>query len=192
MCGACPLGDAFELLDNQPAADVVAVVRCKDCKYRDAGKGFCEGRGWPMQLVPDDGFATKGKGADRRMSVLVKGIDMPKSCRECHFLSYAYNVPLCSVTRQIPTYPLRETLDQALSKRMNNCPLVEGTEEVRHGRWLSFEFGDERWHKCSICGTADEYINHLGHVAIRRYCPKCGASMDEVEEKINEAITEKR
>lgn len=62
------------------------------------------------------------------MSVLVKGMKTPKSCRECPFLSYAYNVPLCSVTRQIPTYPLSETLEQALSKRMNNCPLEEVEE----------------------------------------------------------------
>ena len=51
------------------AADVVEVVRCKDCKHRDAENGFCEGRGWPMQLVPDDGFCDKGHpncGADMR------------------------------------------------------------------------------------------------------------------------------
>ena len=34
------------------------------------------------------------------MSVLVKGIDMPKSCGECHFLAYPFNVPVCSVTRE--------------------------------------------------------------------------------------------
>ena len=37
------------------------IIRCKDCKHRDAKKGFCEGRGWPMQLVPDDGFCDKGE-----------------------------------------------------------------------------------------------------------------------------------
>lgn len=40
------------------------IVRCKDCKYRDAESGFCEGRGWPMQLVPDDGFCNKGKRSE--------------------------------------------------------------------------------------------------------------------------------
>lgn len=40
------------------------IVRCKDCKYRDAEDGFCEGRGWPMQLVPDDGFCNKGKRSE--------------------------------------------------------------------------------------------------------------------------------
>ena len=42
-----------------PAADVVPVVRCKDCKFRD-NDDFCTGRGFPYQLVPDDGFCDKG------------------------------------------------------------------------------------------------------------------------------------
>ncbi len=36
------------------------LVRCKDCKYR-AEDDFCTGRGWPHQLVADDGFCEKGK-----------------------------------------------------------------------------------------------------------------------------------
>lgn len=51
----------YEWLNEQPTIDAVPVVRCKDCKHRDAEKGFCEGRGWPMQLVPDDGFCDKGE-----------------------------------------------------------------------------------------------------------------------------------
>ena len=45
-----------EKMDN-----VATVVRCKDCKHRDAENGFCKGRGWPMQLVPDNGFCDKGE-----------------------------------------------------------------------------------------------------------------------------------
>lgn len=37
------------------------LVRCKNCEYRDPGTGLCEGRGWPMQLVPGDGFCDRGK-----------------------------------------------------------------------------------------------------------------------------------
>lgn len=37
------------------------LVRCKDCKHRDVENGSCKGRGWPMQLVPDDGFCDKGE-----------------------------------------------------------------------------------------------------------------------------------
>lgn len=49
---------------NVPSADAVPVVRCKDCKHRYAENGFCEGRGWPMQLVPEDGFCDKGKRSE--------------------------------------------------------------------------------------------------------------------------------
>lgn len=48
------------ILNQLPAADVVEVVRCRDCKYR-AEDDFCTGRGWPDQLVADDGFCEKGK-----------------------------------------------------------------------------------------------------------------------------------
>lgn len=42
------------------AEDVVPVVRCKECKFRE-NDDFCTGRGFPYQLVPDDGFCDKGK-----------------------------------------------------------------------------------------------------------------------------------
>lgn len=48
------------LFEQLPSADAVEVVRCKDCKYRDADD-FCTGRGYPNVLVPDDGFCDKGE-----------------------------------------------------------------------------------------------------------------------------------
>ncbi len=48
-----------------PTIDAVPVVRCKDCKHRDAENGLCEGRGWPMQLVPYDGFCDKGERSEK-------------------------------------------------------------------------------------------------------------------------------
>ena len=50
---------ASDLEDIEPA-DVVPVVRCKDCKFRE-NDDFCTGRGFPYQLVPDDGFCDKGE-----------------------------------------------------------------------------------------------------------------------------------
>lgn len=47
-----------------PAADVVEVVRCGECAntFRsEAPALWCVGRGWPMQMVPLDGFCDKGK-----------------------------------------------------------------------------------------------------------------------------------
>ena len=59
MCVSCPLGDAFELLDNQPA---VEVVRCRECAYRkheQPGMVYCPHMigGW----VCEDWFCAGGK-----------------------------------------------------------------------------------------------------------------------------------
>lgn len=56
-------GTAVEIEDASDV-DVVEVIRCKDCKHRDAENCLCEGRGWPMQLVPDDGFCDKGERSE--------------------------------------------------------------------------------------------------------------------------------
>ena len=53
------------------------------------------------------------------------------------------------------------------------------------GEWVPFEYGDERWHKCTACGVADRYIEYVERpngttgklVAIRNFCPNCGARM---------------
>ena len=56
-------GEAREILNSiqQLPSAQPEIIRCKDCKHRDVEKGFCEGRGWPMQLVPDNGFCDKGE-----------------------------------------------------------------------------------------------------------------------------------
>ena len=56
--------DVWRELENAPTIDAVPVVRCKDCKHRDTENGLCEGRGWPMQLVPDDGYCDKGERSE--------------------------------------------------------------------------------------------------------------------------------
>ena len=57
---AATIGTFADRIKALPSAQQ-EIVRCKDCKHRDAETGFCEGRGWPMQLVPDDGFCDKGE-----------------------------------------------------------------------------------------------------------------------------------
>ena len=51
---------AWQQIEDLPSAQP-EIIRCKDCKHRNAENGFCEGRGLPMQLVPDDGFCDKGE-----------------------------------------------------------------------------------------------------------------------------------
>lgn len=52
--------DAIRIIESLEPADVVPVVRCKNCKFRE-NDDFCTGRGFPYQLVPDDGFCDKGE-----------------------------------------------------------------------------------------------------------------------------------
>lgn len=66
---------------------------------------------------------------------------------------------------------------------------IVDVEPIRHGHWIPYEYGDYHWHKCSVCGVADKYIETVhrdGYIdkdmeSIRHYCPNCGAKMDEVE-----------
>ena len=63
---------------------------------------------------------------------------------------------------------------------LDNCDVEFAP--VKHGKWTRYEFStNNRWRKCSVCGMGDEYINEFGIVAIRNYCPNCGAKMDKVE-----------
>lgn len=63
LCGKCAVLTAIKLFEAIPAADVVEVVRCRDCKHR-LDNDFCSGRGWPMGQVPDDGYCDHGKRKD--------------------------------------------------------------------------------------------------------------------------------
>lgn len=45
-CKSCGVNDMREYLEDAPTADVVEVVRCKDCKWQDKGKNECES--WNM------------------------------------------------------------------------------------------------------------------------------------------------
>lgn len=68
-----------------------------------------------------------------------------------------------------------------------NAPSVADRPQ---GEWVPFEYGDERWHKCTACGVADRYIEYVERpngttgklVAIRNYCPNCGAKMKGADE----------
>lgn len=55
-------------------------------------------------------------------------------------------------------------------------------EEVKHGHWINKGFEPVR---CSVCGITVDAINGIPW-AIKsfKYCPYCGAKMDEVEDDI--------
>lgn len=59
-----------EILSEMPAADVVSVVRCGECKYQDKGENECEAwnlcgyRPWLHIPTEDDAFCSKGERKD--------------------------------------------------------------------------------------------------------------------------------
>ena len=60
--GSAELVEACEMAIKAFEIHLYAIVSCKDCRYRD-NDGFCNGRGFPAQLVADDGFCDRGKEA---------------------------------------------------------------------------------------------------------------------------------
>ena len=49
-------------------------------------------------------------------------------------------------------------------------------QEVRHGKWISNGLPGYKWScHCSECGWIDKYPFHDPY----KYCPDCGAKMDE-------------
>ena len=62
-CRACGTGDAIDIIEDAPAADVAPVVRCKDCKHswEDIG-GLCCSHGACVDLtVPGDFYCAYGE-----------------------------------------------------------------------------------------------------------------------------------
>lgn len=56
----------YAVLDTFPAADVVEVVRCKDCKYfgRDLGYGKHDCKKYEMPYCLEDDFCSYGERKD--------------------------------------------------------------------------------------------------------------------------------
>ena len=58
--------DALHVIDSIPAADVIKVVRCKDCKHCDPENHHCDhhmGTAAPLRRNPDD-FCSYGERKD--------------------------------------------------------------------------------------------------------------------------------
>lgn len=108
------------------------------------------------------------------MSVLVKGWSVPvNGCCGCHFRTGKY----CGIldrNERVLEYAEKYT-------RPDNCPLVEVSTPVKHGKFIGTEYdgyadGNPVYYewKCSECGCVFE-----GEEPTYRYCPNCGCRMDE-------------
>ena len=67
-CRACGTGDAIDIIEDAPAADVAPVVRCKDCEHlvnaTVNGNGFLICDISDMEIALDD-FCSYGERRDK-------------------------------------------------------------------------------------------------------------------------------
>lgn len=60
-------------------------------------------------------------------------------------------------------------------------PTVDA-EPVRHGHWITNEWFDgDEYYSCSACGCDWFCTEETPHVSNMKYCPECGAKMDELD-----------
>ena len=66
----------------------------------------------------------------------------------------------------------------AANKWNRRADEANGAERIPHGCWQPSEIPHEKY-VCSHCGGACWYYDYEGIVARSRFCPNCGAKMDE-------------
>ena len=92
------------------------------------------------------------------MSIIIQGIEMPKSCIDCPCHDGEWGC--CNITNNYIGFD---------ENRPQDCPLKEVTPAI-HAHWILKDTGLP---ECSHCGGCCLYMAD--------YCPNCGAKMD-VEE----------
>lgn len=62
------------------------------------------------------------------------------------------------------------------------CPHAVEAEPIRHGKWKQWDsYGFEDTYECTACGESFVLIEGTPITNRYKYCPSCGAKMDEVE-----------
>lgn len=96
------------------------------------------------------------------MSILIKNMDMPKTCVGCVLERGGY----CEGFE----FPRAIKFKTDHITRMDWCPLIE----LPHGKWIFDDFdGDGLDYECSLCGIYQRKRS--------TFCPSCGAKMDADE-----------
>lgn len=67
-----------------------------------------------------------------------------------------------------------------VTNSIRNAPTIDA-EPVRHGRWIQNKTIPAYYH-CSICRVAHKMHASCNKYVMLRYCPYCGAKMDEKED----------
>lgn len=86
------------------------------------------------------------------MSILIKGMEMPKNCDDCFFIERGYP-DWCS----LPQITNGEDEINDTKKRPDWCPLVELPE--KHGRLIDADAMIDLWKGCRIDGYIEPLLN---------------------------------
>lgn len=114
------------------------------------------------------------------MSVLIKDMEMPKSCNSCDLLQDYDGDMYCPLNDYLNFGDIENVPDYV----MIGCPLSE-VPERKPGKWIDAEWeninsGEKRkGRRCSVCGHGyfryDVSVNTVSDIP--NFCPNCGADM---------------
>ena len=72
--------------------------------------------------------------------------------------------------------------NEYLSDRLKKAPTIEA-KPVVHGRWISKPICGNDNCRCSECGSWHHIHANLRGEVMQKYCPNCGAKMDDPVEE---------
>lgn len=109
------------------------------------------------------------------MSVLIKDMKMPKSCKSCDLLQDYDGDMYCPLNSYLNFGDIEYVPDYV----MIGCPISEAPESKK-GKWIRDAVWFTRYH-CSQCGekTEDTIMGEPRY----KWCPMCGADMRTSEDK---------
>lgn len=117
------------------------------------------------------------------MSVLIKGMEMPKNCASCNIEQEVVytgeaGLPYIGAHRCPLIYP-SYTDESRREGLLPNCPLVPvppHESERKRGEWIHDGYDIPHgvdWMHCSVCGRREPHVP----AAMTNFCPTCGAEM---------------
>ncbi len=162
---------AIEVATSIPTADVVEVVRCRECYFREldgADVPVCTGA-MAYSYTSDDWFCADGKPKD--------GGNKMKN--EYIIRDEAMTLPVLPKEQRIQLENVDEAFEEGWRQALENLAILPAADvvEVVRGKW---EIKKDLRRGTAFCNQCN-YAYSMGapfHEYPPKYCPSCGAKMD--------------